>query len=103
MPSGTTLFFHVFSNRESSGPLRADSPQTSIQFVTMSIPVAFFIHSLDGSTVAKLGDRAYTSSTLLEGASPSSAIDVDSDEDLMVEVRRGCTLSLVHKACTPCR
>jgi hypothetical protein len=40
------------------------------------------------------------------GGRPSSAINVDSDEDLLEdlqEVRCSCTLSLVHKACTPCR
>ena len=41
-----------------------------------------------------------------EGGCPSSAINVDSNEDLLEdlqEVRCSCTLSLVHKACTPCR
>ena len=47
-----------------------------------------------------------TAGSPINAGSPNSAIDVDSDEDCMVdlqEVRCGCALSLVHKACTPCR
>ena len=47
-----------------------------------------------------------TAGSPINAGSPNSAIDVNSDEECMVDlqgVHCGCTLSLVHKACTPCR